>query len=103
MKYLLLTFFLCLTLSSTAANANGKHYGEARYKAVCAACHGQEGYSNTDRFPNLAGQKEAYLIKQLEDFKTGRRVDPVMKSFSEMLSPKEIKAISKYLSELKCK
>ena len=47
---------------------------------MCAACHGAAGISAVPTYPNLAGQKEAYLAKQLKDFKSGKRNDPTMLS-----------------------
>ena len=62
---LLLTVFISMPLSSYAAGdiAAGKLKA-----APCAACHGAEGISGTDIWPNLAGQKAGYLIKQMKEF-----------------------------------
>jgi cytochrome c553 len=40
---------------------------------VCGECHGLDGAGNRIKFPRLAGQKRAYIIKQLLDFRAGRR------------------------------
>src|SRR5687767_508890 len=40
---------------------------------VCAECHGLEGAGNRIKFPRLAGQKAAYIVKQLQDFRAGLR------------------------------
>lgn len=69
--------------------------------ATCVACHGQNGISTSPIWPNLAGQKEAYLVKQLTSFKTGQRIDPVMNPLMTNLSEKDIADIAKYFSSLK--
>ena len=42
--------------------------------AVCAACHGADGNAAVPMYPSLAGQGEAYLVKQIHDFKKGKDV-----------------------------
>jgi cytochrome c553 len=39
----------------------------------CGECHGLDGAGNRIKFPRIAGQKESYIIKQLYDFRAGRR------------------------------
>lgn len=69
--------------------------------AVCAACHGAEGISAIPMYPNLAGQKEAYLIKQLKDFKSGARKDPVMAPMAMPLTDADIANISAFYASMK--
>ena len=52
--------------------------------ASCVACHGADGNSIAPNYPNLAGQSESFLYKQMKDFKEGKRKDPVM---SAMILP----------------
>ena len=71
---------------------------------VCAACHGQNGLSNNPLWPNLAGQKEAYLIKQIKAFKSGERKEPTMAPMVASLTEEDIKNLAAYFSSLKaCK
>lgn len=67
---------------------------------TCAACHGVNGVSNNPLWPNLSKQKKQYLMKQLQDFKTGRRQDPLMGPVAKTLSTKDIEELSLYFSEL---
>jgi len=69
--------------------------------AVCAACHGAMGVSAIPMYPNLAGQKEAYLVKQLKDFKAGNRKDPVMAPMAMGLSDADIANVAAYYASLK--
>ena len=57
---------------------------------LCASCHGADGISAVGLYPNLAGQKVEYLVKQLQAFKSRERNDPVMSSMAEPLSPEAI-------------
>ncbi len=69
--------------------------------AVCAACHGAEGVSAIPMYPNLAGQKEAYIVKQLNDFKAGNRKDPVMAPMAMPLTDADIANLAAYYASLK--
>lgn len=74
--------------------------GKAK-SAVCAACHGAKGISAVPMYPNLAGQKEAYIAKQLKDFKSGTRKDPVMAPMAMPLTDEDIANLSAYYASLK--
>ena len=74
--------------------------GKAK-SATCAACHGAAGVSAIPMYPNLAGQKEVYLVKQLKDFKSGARKDPVMGAMAMPLSDEDIANVSAYYASLK--
>lgn len=76
--------------------------GKAKFSS-CAACHGVQGISNNPMWPNLAGQKEGYLIKQLTAFRDGTRKDPIMSPQASHLSDADIANLAAYLSGLKCK
>ncbi len=57
--------------------ANGKHVYE-----ICASCHLPEGWGNEDgTYPQLAGQNQKVLIKQLLDIRSGKRDNPIMYPF----------------------
>ncbi len=72
-------FFKLFVLMAAAAVANptlaagDAEAGEAK-AAPCAACHGPGGAKPiAGNYPKLAGQGEAYLVKQLQDYKSGKR------------------------------
>jgi len=65
---------LCHGSVFAAGNAEA---GQAK-AATCIACHGPDGNSIAPNFPNLAKQGEAYMVKQLKDFKAGKRKDATM-------------------------
>ena len=60
--------------------------GEARYTAVCAACHGADGNAGSPAYPKLAGQHPEYLAKQLAEFKSGKRANAIMSGMAAGLS-----------------
>lgn len=68
--------------------------------AACQACHGPAGISDSDSIPNLAGQKKAYLVAQLEAFKRGERKNDLMAAIAGQLSPAEMLALAQFWSAL---
>ncbi len=73
--------------------------GEAK-SMVCAACHGAGGVSNADIYPNLNGQKNGYLVKQIKAFRDGDRNDPMMSPMAKGLSDEDIDNLAAYYSGL---
>jgi cytochrome c553 len=67
---------------------------------ACAGCHQPDGKGNA-RFPRLAGQHQMYVMKQLADYKSGRRAtDPLMTTVGKRLTVDEIKALAEYVAGL---
>ncbi len=68
--------------------------------SVCAVCHGEKGVSTNPIWPNLAGQHQTYLMKQLHDFKKDKlRHSPVMVPFVAALTEEDIEAIAYFYSK----
>jgi cytochrome c553 len=67
--------------------------GEASF-AVCGACHGPDGNSVLPVNPKLAQQHPQYLVKQLQEFKAGKRANPIMMGMSAGLSDDDMKNIA---------
>lgn len=72
--------------------------GEASFTAVCAACHGADGNSGIPANPKLSQQHPEYLVKQLQEFKSGKRNNAVMKGFSAALSDEEMRNIAYWVA-----
>lgn len=68
---------------------------------VCVACHGADGNSPAPVNPKLAGQHAEYLNKQLTNFKSGERANPIMAGMVAALSPEDMKNLAAYFSEQK--
>jgi cytochrome c553 len=89
-----------LATSAQIATAADGAAGKAK-SATCAGCHGANGISAVPTYPNLAGQKEAYLAKQMTAFKAGTRTDPTMNAMSKPLSDADIANLAAYYASLK--
>ena len=96
---------LTLAISATVMMASPVFAGDAAAgkgkSMMCSACHGVAGISAVPTYPNLAGQKEAYLTKQLQDFKSGKRNDPTMKGMVASLSETDMADLAAYYASLK--
>ncbi len=77
--------------------------GEASYGAVCAACHGADGNSGTPANPKLAQQHPEYLVKQLQEFKSGKRANAIMSGMVAALSDDDMRNIAAWLASKKAK
>ena len=99
MKPVSLLFFITLMMVTGSALAADAAAGKAA-AATCAACHGAEGVSPNPMWPDLAGQKEQYLVKQMKDFRDGKRQDPVMAPMAAGLSDDDIANLAAYYSSL---
>ncbi len=69
--------------------------------AVCSTCHGPEGISSNESWPNIAGQKYGYLVKQITAFRDGTRDDPSMKMMTSSLKDEDIQNLAAYFSSFK--
>ena len=76
MKNLAIIFCLLMAWAQPGVAADAAA-GETN-SVVCSACHGADGNSMVPSFPKLAGQGEAYLIKQMQDIRDGARPVPTM-------------------------
>jgi len=56
---------------------------------MCQGCHGEDGNSTSADYPKLAGQYAGYILKQVNDFKSGVREDPVMSAMAETVSEEQ--------------
>ena len=71
-------------------------------KAVmCASCHGADGNSLVPIYPKLAGQNAEYITKQLQEFKSGARKDPVMAGMVAALSEQDMTELGAYFASQK--
>ncbi|MFK7731427.1 MAG: cytochrome c [Pseudomonadales bacterium] len=69
-------------------------------RANCMSCHGVEGNTVNDLWPNLAGQQAQYLLKQLQAFKQGTRHSPIMNVIANELNEQQMKDVAEYYSQL---
>jgi cytochrome c553 len=67
--------------------------------ATCSACHGYDGEGTIPENPTLSGQHADYLAQALNDYRLGKRQNPIMAGFAKALTAEEIKALSAYFSK----
>ncbi|NFV81007.1 c-type cytochrome [Magnetospirillum aberrantis] len=93
---------LAILAQTTFAIAAGDSIQEAQQLVndLCATCHSVDGVSADDAFPNLAGQKHGYLVKQLTDFRSKARDNETMGPIAETLDDRMIDALATYYSSL---
>ena len=97
----LATLLLAVALPGAPALAQEGDAEAGREKAaLCAACHGPNGISVNPLWPNLAGQHEAYLAKQIRDFRDGVREDISMQPFVTGLSEQDIADLAAFYASL---
>lgn len=101
-KHLLIIATAAAALSAPLVQAADIEAGKAK-SAMCAACHGPAGISAMDMWPNLAGQKAGYLVKQLKAFKDGTRTDPSMSPMAAPLTDEDMANLAAYYSSLSAK
>ena len=90
-----------LLVSANISMAGGDAAAGKTKAAACASCHGANGISPNPLWPNLAGQKDAYLVKQMKAFRDGARSDPMMSPMAKPLSDADIDNLAAYFSSLK--
>ncbi len=72
--------------------------GEALVMGKCFLCHGATGDSSSPLYPKLAGQNEAYLLKQLRNFKAGERESNDMRKVVADMSDDDMRAAAHFFS-----
>lgn len=76
--------------------------GGKKHAAACASCHGEKGISPNDSWPNLAGQRAAYLARILAAYKSGDQKDVMMTPIAQPLSSEDIQNLAAYYGSLSC-
>jgi len=66
----------------------------------CSHCHGQEGFSSVPAFPNLAGEDRLSFWKQMQDFRSAKRISPVMQGIADGLSARDSSDLAAYYEML---
>ena len=91
-------------LAILASGAVRAQTDEARARkivgGVCFVCHGVEGDAASEVFPRLAGQHWEYTVKQLDNFKTGKRKSTAMAAMAAKLTAGEMEALGRYFEKM---
>jgi len=97
-KWFVFTAIISLIGGVSAAWAEGDAAAGKEKSASCGGCHGADGTSVNPEWPNLAGQGDRYLDKQLQDFKGGERKNATMAPMVAALNEQDIANLSAYYS-----
>ena len=101
MKTLLnLTAAVIFSSLASVSFAGDAAAGKAK-SMTCAGCHGTNGISNNPMWPNLAGQKQAYLASSLKMYRDGGRKNAMMSAMAKNLTDADIANLAAYYSGLK--
>lgn len=99
-----LVFALAANAAETKAPAKPDlAKGQATATQVCAACHTADGSRGSPANPILQGQHAEYLVKQLTEFKSGKRANPVMAGMSAALTEEDIKNVAAFYASKQAK
>jgi cytochrome c553 len=99
---LLLTALFAVAGAAWAQEEEGDPAAGKEKSAVCQGCHGEDGLSVNPMCPNLAGQFPRYIEKQIRDFQSEKRVDPIMSAMAATITEKQdAKDIAAYFSSRK--
>jgi cytochrome c553 len=77
--------------------------GAALSASVCAACHTNDGSRGVAANPIIQGQHADYLVKQLEEFKAGKRDNPIMKGMAAPLSEADMRNVAAFYASKQAK
>jgi cytochrome c553 len=77
--------------------------GQAISTQVCAACHTADGSRGAPANPIIAGQHPEYLVKQLAEFKSGKRKNPIMQGFAAQLSEDDMRNVAAFYASKSAK
>lgn len=80
--------------------------GQAISSQVCASCHANDGSRGAPTYPILQGQHPDYIVKQLQDFKEGKRQggqSAIMKGFASALSPEDMRNVAAFYATKQAK
>lgn len=100
MNKIIVSLLLCLGLIGAVQAAGDPAAGQAK-TIVCGACHGVDGNSPVANFPKLAGQGERYLLKQMQDIKSGARPVVEMTGMLDPLNDQDMADIAAYYAAQK--
>ncbi len=98
-RTLLVTIIALPGMIATAHAAGDAQAGKAK-AAACAGCHGADGRGVAPN-PALAGKSEDQLIQAMQDYKSGKRPNAIMKGLVAGLSDQDIANLAAYYASLK--
>jgi cytochrome c553 len=86
------------TSATRAQIASGNAQKGANVALNCSACHGDQGVSPTNTIPTLAGMDAAAIYKQLDDFRSNKRLSDVMNGMAAALTVQDLLDVAAYFA-----
>jgi cytochrome c553 len=106
LSYLFLSLLVCGAAHASSPAPSVKKpdlvAGEAK-ASVCMGCHAADGSRGTPANPILQGQHPAYLVKQLTEFKSGKRKNAVMTGMAAMLTDEDVRNVAAFYGSKQAK
>ena len=103
MKRILMTIAACTLLGFVvSAQAAGDAQAGKAKAGACAGCHGANGEGIKPN-PALTGKSESEIVQALTEYKSGKRANPIMKTFAGQLSDQDMANVAAYYASLKAK
>ncbi len=98
-KVLLLSSMIFAAATLPASAAGNAEAGKKK-AGQCQTCHGMDGMSKLPEAPHLAGQNPIYLVRALNDYKSGARKNEMMSVIIEQLTPEDINDLAAYYASI---
>jgi len=92
---------LAILLAPLAAQSGDASKAISLSASLCASCHGEDGNSAVPLFPKLAGQQAVYLLRELKDYKSGKRANEVMQPIVSGLSDDDLANLAAFYASQK--
>lgn len=83
------------SLQSNPPPTNGNAKAPS-FATTCASCHGARGVSTNPQYPSLAGQESDYLLRALQEYKSGKRKNSIMNGMASGLTLQQMQQLADY-------
>ena len=93
-KWLVFSAVFSLISSVSPAWASGDAVAGKVKSATCAGCHGMDGNSENVAYPKIGGQYADYMVRVLEDYRSGARSNAIMAGFAANLSDADLRNLA---------
>jgi cytochrome c553 len=100
MRYVPIAALLLGLIAPPFAYAADVAAGKAKAAEICAGCHGENGVSQTENTPSLAGQPDMFTQWQLVFFRAGARKNELMQPIAADISNDDVRNLGAYFAEL---
>ncbi|MGB5627399.1 MAG: c-type cytochrome [Woeseiaceae bacterium] len=84
-----------------AVATGGEEVTPPQAAAACAACHGPNGISVNAQWPTLAGQHESYILRALQQYRSGARANVIMGAQASLIAEEDVSVLARYYARLK--